>query len=136
MILQSSSKSLEVLTLFAKEAFCGRSINDGGGDILEVEAGKVLSEICTSDHIEVQVNKNMNGVSILIELPNKVQDVDKSMDEVSSKDDSQVKAMLQKENEELKEINAELMKQFEKLRHDKERLEQQVAVLSEGSSYI
>lgn len=136
MILQSSSKSLEVLTLFAKEAFCGRSINDGGGDILEVEAGKVLSEICTSDHIEVQVNKNMNGVSILIELPNKVQDVDKSTDEVSSKDDSQVKAMLQKENEELKEINAELMKQFEKLRHDKERLEQQVAVLSEGSSYI
>ena len=40
------------------------------------------------------------------------------------------------ENAQLKEINAELMRQVEKLRSQKERLEQQVAVLSEGSAYI
>ena len=39
-------------------------------------------------------------------------------------------------NRQLNEINAELMKEVERLRAQKEILEQQVAVLSEGSAYI
>lgn len=135
MILESSSKALEVLTVFAKEAFYGRSANNGRGEILEIEAGKVLSDICVNDHVNVQVTRKLNGLTISVDIPNNSNDDNDR--KVSSLDSSQeIVALLKKENEELKEINAELMKQFEKLRHEKERLEQQVAVLSEGSSYI
>jgi len=42
----------------------------------------------------------------------------------------------EKDVAELREINSQLMKEVEQLRVDKERLQQQVAVYSEGSAYI
>lgn len=142
MVLESSSKALEALIIFAKEAFCGRTANDERGEIVETEAGKVLSEICANNHANVLVTRKLTGVTISVELSNNVQDAnntgiaDAPGDHQISSVESGQAATLKKENEELKEINAELMKQFEKLRYEKERLEQQVAVLSEGSSYI
>lgn len=40
------------------------------------------------------------------------------------------------ENSQLREVNSELMRQLVLLKSEKEKLEQQVAVLSEGSTYL
>lgn len=67
-----------------------------------------------------------------------VQNESEDMDDVQNQEDQNVSSIEHQsaENAQLKEINAELMRQVEKLRSQKERLEQQVAVLSEGSAYI
>lgn len=67
-----------------------------------------------------------------------VENESEDMDNVQNKEDQSFSSIEHQsaENAQLKEINAELMRQVEKLRSQKERLEQQVAVLSEGSAYI
>lgn len=67
-----------------------------------------------------------------------VENESEDMDDVQNQKDQSVSSIEHQsaENAQLKEINAELMRQVEKLRSQKERLEQQVAVLSEGSAYI
>lgn len=67
-----------------------------------------------------------------------VENESEDMDDVQNQKDQSVRTIEHQsaENAQLKEINAELMRQVEKLRSQKERLEQQVAVLSEGSAYI
>jgi hypothetical protein len=58
--------------------------------------------------------------------------LDSGIQEEENSSDEEEKAL---ENSQLKEINAELMREVEKLRSQKETLQQQVAVLSEGSAY-
>ncbi len=65
-------------------------------------------------------------------------ETDEGDSDSDDKDDSSFGHRSDEESEifQLKEINAELMREVEKLRSQKETLQQQVAVLSEGSSYI
>lgn len=130
-------------------------------DTLHSEAGKIISELCASDEVKVVVERTRIGLCARIELPGAtISDASesKAIDSVAlvgsqelfeegsisgfedkyeqdgSEDDMTIEERT--ENSQLKEINAELMREVEKLRSQKEILEQQVAVFSEGSAYI
>ncbi len=137
---------------------------------MHAEAGKILSDICASDDVDVKVERTSTGLNARIDLPGSIdfnregedsdqsscEDQESDMEETSARsDDKEIEIdesiedsqhsieivpveskQESTETRELKEINAELMRQVEKLRSQNEILEQQVAVLSEGSAYI
>jgi len=131
-------------------------------DIVEIEAGKLISEICSSENVTVVVSRTRNGLTATIDLPgakyedqnsihsgasiepkegSEIEEVseDESVDASAQDEDERSDDSYDErdtENHQLKEINGELMREVEKLRAQKDRLEQQVAVLSEGSSYM
>ena len=134
-------------------------------DILHVEASKLMSQICSDDEAVVILKRTTTGLIAKIDLPGAPHEDSNNVDEGEMKCNAELEvdsAMsvgdsdphlrssdcsspcslgserddVSNENIQLKEINAELMRQVEKLRSQNERLEQQVAVLSEGSAYI
>lgn len=125
-------------------------------DTLHSEAGKIISELCASDEVKVVVERTRIGLCARIELPGasgskaidsvalvgsqelfdegSISGFEDKYEQDGSEDDMTIEERT--ENSQLKEINAELMREVEKLRSQKEILEQQVAVFSEGSAYI
>jgi hypothetical protein len=110
-------------------------------DILHSEAGKIISEICANDEVAVIVERTRTGLNARIDLPGATDNAEIEEDKSDDVSEDTFVASLNASKEQsseisqLKEINAELMREVEKLRSQKEILGQQVAVLSEGSSY-
>lgn len=100
--------------------------------VREIDANLVLSDTSIKEEEGVEEESPSTFEKNVVE--NERED----MDDVQNQEDQSVSSIEHQsaENAQLKEINAELMRQVEKLRSQKERLEQQVAVLSEGSAYI
>lgn len=93
------------------------------------------------------MERTTHGVVVAVDLPRSALGAEKGKDDenaIVEKDANNMEqdkvqpAKREKDSDliQLKEINAELMRQVEKLQAQKEKLEQQVAVLSEGTAYI
>jgi hypothetical protein len=113
----------------------------------------MISEICSNKNVNVALERTASGVLVTVSLPyfplgtekekgdenvagkrdNYIMETNPSHGEMTAQP---VKREKDLELIQLKEINAELMRQVEKLQSQKEKLEQQVAVLSEGTAYI
>lgn len=109
-----------------------KSIQSSPSIVREIDANLVLSDTNIKEEEGVEEESPSTFEKKVVE--NESED----MDDVQNQEDQSFSSIEHQnaENAQLKEINAELMRQVEKLRSQKERLEQQVAVLSEGSAYI
>lgn len=108
------------------------SIQSSPSSVREIDANLVLNDTNIKEEEGVDEESPITSEKKVVE--NESEDID----DVQNQEDQSFSSIEHQnaENAQLKEINAELMRQVEKLRSQKERLEQQVAVLSEGSAYI
>lgn len=108
------------------------SIQSSPSLVRETDANLVLNDTNIKEEEGVDEESPITSEKKVVE--NESEDID----DVQNQEDQSFSSIEHQnvENAQLKEINAELMRQVEKLRSQKERLEQQVAVLSEGSAYI
>lgn len=108
------------------------SIQSSPSSVRETDANLVLNDTNIKEEEGVDEESPITSEKKVVE--NESEDID----DVQNQEDQSFSSIEHQnaENAQLKEINAELMRQVEKLRSQKERLEQQVAVLSEGSAYI
>lgn len=108
------------------------SIQSSPSLVREIDANLVLNDTNIKEEEGVDEESPITSEKKVVE--NESEDID----DVQNQEDQSFSSIEHQnaENAQLKEINAELMRQVEKLRSQKERLEQQVAVLSEGSAYI
>jgi len=201
MSLQSSSLAFEILVGFGCTSVFGQQVLDGKDtDILDIEAAKLISEVCANEDVNVVVRRLNGGLTATIELPGVSnfqtdeagqKDVadERSSDKLDRDESGLAKTATEKkenpesnitekyanlkehsddleadteiqveendsiattsdsaetcisndfstENCQLREVNSELMRQLVLLKSEKEKLEQQVAVLSEGSTYL
>jgi len=122
-------------------------------DILQVEAGKIVSEICSNKNVSVEFQRTNYGVVVTVDLLRFAVGAEKRKDDENTEGkrgsnnntetipkDGQIEFQATKPSVkdliQLKEINAQLMLKVEKLQAQKEKLEQQVAVLYEGTAYL
>lgn len=158
MSLNGSSCAFEVIVTIGSKIVLTQTL-ESDYDVLQVEAGKIISEICSNNNVSVELQRTNYGVIVTVDLVRFAvgaekrkddentsgKEADKNHNAESIPTDGEVEFLAtepsiqhNKDSDiiQLKEINAQLMLQVEKLQSQKEKLEQQVAVLSEGTAYI